>query len=72
MLAQLGLEGLSGTILMAPQAGDELLGFIIAERAKLSEVWHPDELAFVLSVCDLGPDPAHPHQAAAPQAQLTP
>ncbi len=54
MLAQLGLEGLSGTILMAPlKQGDELLGFIIAERARLSEVWHPDELAFVLSVCDL-------------------
>ena len=41
MLAQLGLEGLSGTILMAPQAGDELLGFIIAERAKLSEYGIP-------------------------------
>ncbi|MFQ2253109.1 hypothetical protein [Aeromonas hydrophila] len=39
---------------MAPlKQGDELLGFIIAERARLSEVWHPDELAFVLSVCDL-------------------
>lgn len=47
-------EGLSGTILMAPlKQGDELLGLIIAERARLSGVWHPDELAFVLSVCDL-------------------
>ncbi|MFQ2274682.1 hypothetical protein [Aeromonas hydrophila] len=39
---------------MAPlKQGDELLGFIIAGRARLSEVWHHDELAFVLSVCDL-------------------
>lgn len=54
MLAQLGLDALSGAILMAPlKQGDELLGFIIAERASLKEEWHPDETAFVLSVCDL-------------------